>query len=192
MGVLNRPDAQVVFVDTPGIHKPRTALGDAAQRHRAGHDRRRRRRVLRARRHPALRPRRPVGRRASCPKDAVLRRQQGRQGVARTQVAEQLVAAADARAQRVLPGVGHAPATASTPSSSTSIGRLPEGPAVLPRRHGHRRARGVLGGRARARAAAAPHPRRAAALDRRPRHRVGLAAASAARSSSSATARRAS
>ena len=27
-GVLNRPDAQVVFVDTPGIHKPRTALGD--------------------------------------------------------------------------------------------------------------------------------------------------------------------
>jgi GTPase len=27
-GVLNRPDAQVVFVDTPGIHKPRTALGE--------------------------------------------------------------------------------------------------------------------------------------------------------------------
>ena len=26
-GVLNRPGAQVVFVDTPGIHKPRTALG---------------------------------------------------------------------------------------------------------------------------------------------------------------------
>ena len=26
-GVLNRPDAQVVFVDTPGIHKPRTLLG---------------------------------------------------------------------------------------------------------------------------------------------------------------------
>ena len=26
-GVLNRPDAQVVFVDTPGIHKPRTTLG---------------------------------------------------------------------------------------------------------------------------------------------------------------------
>ncbi len=28
MGVLNRPDAQIVFVDTPGIHKPRTALGE--------------------------------------------------------------------------------------------------------------------------------------------------------------------
>jgi len=26
-GVLDRPDAQVVFVDTPGIHKPRTLLG---------------------------------------------------------------------------------------------------------------------------------------------------------------------
>ena len=27
-GVLNRPNAQVVFVDTPGIHKPRTLLGE--------------------------------------------------------------------------------------------------------------------------------------------------------------------
>jgi GTP-binding protein Era len=27
-GVLNRPDAQVVFVDTPGIHKPVSALGE--------------------------------------------------------------------------------------------------------------------------------------------------------------------
>ncbi len=26
-GILNRPEAQVVFVDTPGIHKPRTLLG---------------------------------------------------------------------------------------------------------------------------------------------------------------------
>jgi GTP-binding protein Era len=27
-GVLHRPDSQVVFVDTPGIHKPRTLLGE--------------------------------------------------------------------------------------------------------------------------------------------------------------------
>ena len=26
-GVLNRPGAQIVFVDTPGVHRPRTALG---------------------------------------------------------------------------------------------------------------------------------------------------------------------
>jgi GTPase len=27
-GVLNRPDVQIVFVDTPGIHRPRTTLGE--------------------------------------------------------------------------------------------------------------------------------------------------------------------
>src|SRR3546814_19072726 len=27
LGVLTRPESQIVFVDTPGIHKPRTELG---------------------------------------------------------------------------------------------------------------------------------------------------------------------
>jgi GTP-binding protein Era len=31
-GILNLPDAQVVFADTPGFHKPRTRLGDRLNR----------------------------------------------------------------------------------------------------------------------------------------------------------------
>ena len=27
-GIVNRPNAQIVFVDTPGIHKPKTKLSD--------------------------------------------------------------------------------------------------------------------------------------------------------------------
>jgi GTP-binding protein Era len=31
-GILSTPDAQVVFVDTPGLHRPRTALGERLNR----------------------------------------------------------------------------------------------------------------------------------------------------------------
>jgi len=32
-GILQRPDTQVVFVDTPGLHKPRTKLGERLNEH---------------------------------------------------------------------------------------------------------------------------------------------------------------
>lgn len=35
-GVVTRPDAQVIFVDTPGIHKPRTLLGERLNNTAAG------------------------------------------------------------------------------------------------------------------------------------------------------------
>ncbi len=31
-GILNRDDMQIVFVDTPGLHRPRTALGSRLNR----------------------------------------------------------------------------------------------------------------------------------------------------------------
>jgi GTPase len=36
MGVLTLPDAQILFLDTPGWHKPKTALGDAMVRSSLG------------------------------------------------------------------------------------------------------------------------------------------------------------
>ena len=89
-GVLNRPDAQVVFVDTPGIHKPRTLLGERLNDTAARRRRRRRRRVPRARRHRARRPRRPAGSPTACRSDALVRRQQGRRRLAASRCSTQL------------------------------------------------------------------------------------------------------
>ena len=63
-GVRTTADSQIVLLDTPGIHKPRTLLGRAHQRARPRHARRGRRRVRARRGERADRARRPVRRRA--------------------------------------------------------------------------------------------------------------------------------
>ncbi len=50
--VLTRPDAQLVFIDTPGLHKPRHRLGEYMTQAAQSRDSRRRHRVVcRRRRH---------------------------------------------------------------------------------------------------------------------------------------------
>ena len=164
-GVLNRPDAQVVFVDTPGIHKPRTLLGERLNDTATGAigdvD------VVCL----VLDATAPVGRGDRFVADAGAARRD-RRVVNKVDIASPDAGARAAdggRRARPRPSTSRcrpAPATASTRWSTRIVARLPEGPQLLPRRHGHRRARGVLGGRAGARAAARRRPRRAAALDR--------------------------
>ena len=45
MGVATDKDWQIVFLDTPGLHKPRTRLGEYMVKSRAGRDGRHRRAV---------------------------------------------------------------------------------------------------------------------------------------------------
>ena len=79
-GVRTTATSQIVFLDTPGIHKPRTLLGERTNSARPRHARRGRRRLPRRRGERADRPRRPVHRRAGAAVSSPShpRRQQGR------------------------------------------------------------------------------------------------------------------
>ena len=93
--------------------------------------RRRRRRLPGARRHGAVRRRRPLGRRSPRPAAQRRRRQQDRPGQPRSRCwpsSRRPASSAPRPTSRCRP----APATASTPSSSTSSARCPEGPAFFP------------------------------------------------------------
>ena len=131
-------------------------LGERLNATATGAHRRRRRGVPRGRRHRAARPRRPVRGGAGAARRG-RGRQQGRHGVARRG------AGAAARRPASSTSSEYFPVSAQTGDGVDAlvdhlVARLPEGPQLLPRRHGHRRARGVLGRRAGARAAAAPSP----------------------------------
>ena len=117
MGVLTRPDAQIVFVDTPGIHKPRTALGTrlnaTAQGTIGDVD------VVCF----VLDATQPFGRGDQwvanlVPKDADLHRQQGRQGV-QEGAGRPARGRVGARASASTSPCRPRPVTASPPSSTT-------------------------------------------------------------------------
>jgi GTP-binding protein Era len=128
-GVLTRPDAQLVFVDTPGIHRPRTLLGerlnDTAESSIADVD------VVclvldaTAKVGPGDRW---VG--ARVPKDAVVVLNKV-DAASKEQVAEQLLAAAELELSEYFP-VSAKTGAGVGPLVEHLVGRMPEGPPLYP------------------------------------------------------------
>ena len=198
-GLVQRPDAQLVIVDTPGLAQAADAAGGAAQRDRARDARRGRRgRLLRAGR-PAGRPGRPLpGRRALAAEEP---------GAGASSPSPTL-----STATSLAPSCWRSASSVSGPRSCRSAPspgfrsscsptcwwqRLPEGPEPVSGRRAHRRAGGDPDRRAHPRGRARGRTRRAAAQHRRPGrgdgaaggpHRTG-SSTSTRRSTSSAPAR---
>ena len=107
------------------------ALGERLNDTATDAHRRRRRRVPRGRRHRAARARATSASRRAC---RATRSSSSTRSTSRrpTRCSSQLRSGRRARAERVLPGVGARPATASTRSSTHLVARLPEGPQYYP------------------------------------------------------------
>ena len=144
-GVLNRPEAQIVFVDTPGIHKPRTLMGerlnDTATTALDGIDVA----CLLVEANASIGPGRPV-RRGAAAQELGARAQQDRPRRARADHGAAVHRAEFGFAE-------YFPVSARTGQGRRRAGRVPavpsaRGPPVVPRGRGHRRARAVHGRRA--------------------------------------------
>ena len=182
-GIVHRDDAQLILVDTPGLHRPRTLLGERLNdlvRTTLGRGRRGRR-VLPGERED--RARRPVHRQRAGQGPAYARR--SRSPPRPTSPTPRADRPAPARHRRARPrdrhrvgrdraglgGVRRPGAAARRPAGRAAA----RGAAALPRRRPHRRPRGDPGRRADPRGRPRRRPRRAAALDRRRRRGDGAA-----------------
>ena len=171
-GVLNAPGSQIVFVDTPGIHKPRTLMGerlnDTASDALAGVD-------IVCLLIDATQKVGPGDRYIAerVPTNAVLVLNKVDRATP-----EKVAPATDrrvgVRTRVVLPDLGPDRGGCRRVARAPAV-TVAARSALVPRRRGHRPGRGVPGRRIGPGAAPGRHPRGTAALHRHPGHRVGMA-----------------